>query len=56
MDFRYLKCTIKYGITFVRQKSDFSVVVYIDADYARDLDDKRSTTCYMFTLAGGPIC
>jgi hypothetical protein len=21
-----------------------------------DLDDRRSTTCYVFTIAGGPIC
>ena len=56
MDFRYLKGTIEYGITFVRQKSDLSVVGYVDADYARDLDDRRSTTGYVFTLARGPIC
>jgi hypothetical protein len=54
--FRYLKGTTDYGITFVRQKSDLSVVGYVDADYAGDLDDKRSTTGYVFTLAGGPIC
>jgi hypothetical protein len=54
--FRYLKGTIEYGITSVRQKSDLSVVRYVDADYARDLDDRRSTTDYVFTLARGPIC
>ena len=54
--FRYLKGTTDYDITFVRQKSDLSVVGYMDADYAGDLDDKRSTTGYVFTLIGGPIC
>jgi hypothetical protein len=49
--FRYLKGTIEYGITFVRQKSDLSVVRYVDANYAGDLDDRRSTTSYVFTLA-----
>ena len=29
---------------------------YVDAYYARDLDDKRSTTSYVFTLGEGPIC
>jgi hypothetical protein len=51
-----LRGTIDYDITFVRQKSDLSVVGYVDADYAGDLNDKRSTTGYVFTLAGGPIC
>jgi hypothetical protein len=54
--FRYLKGTTDYGITFVRQKSDLSVVGYVNADYAGDLDDRRLTTGYVFTLAGGPIC
>jgi hypothetical protein len=54
--FIYLKGTIEYGITFVRQKSDLSVIRYVDANYARDLDDRRSTTGYVFTLARGPIC
>jgi hypothetical protein len=51
-----LKGTIKYGITFVRQKSDFSIVRYVDADYEEDLDDRRSITGYVFTLVRGPIC
>ena len=28
----------------------------MDVDYAGDLDDRRSTTGYVFTLTGGPIC
>jgi hypothetical protein len=51
-----LKSTIDYGITFVRQNSDLSIVGNVDADYARDLDDRRSTTGSVFTLAGGLIC
>jgi hypothetical protein len=54
--FRYLKATTNYGITFVRQKSDLSVVGYVNADFAKDLDERRSTTGYVFTLARGPIC
>ena len=29
---------------------------YVDANYERDLDDKRSTTGYVFKLGRGPIC
>ena len=53
--FRYLKGTIDYGITFVKQKSDLSDVGYVDADYVEDLDNRRSTTSYVFTLTRGPI-
>jgi hypothetical protein len=51
--FRYLRGSTDYGITFVRQKRFISCGV--DGDYTRDLDDKRSTTGYVFTLVGGPI-
>jgi hypothetical protein len=45
--FRYLRGTTDYGITFARLKSDMSVVGHVDADYAGDLDDRRSTTGYV---------
>ena len=54
--FRYLKGTMDYGIMFGRQQKDISVVGYVDSDYAGDLDNRRSTTGYVYTLAGGPIC
>ena len=54
--FRYLRGTIDYDIMFSRQQSDHSIVRYVDAGYTRDLDYWRSTTGYMFTLGGGPIC
>jgi hypothetical protein len=52
--FRYLKGITDYGITFVRQKSDLSIVGYVDANYAGDLDDRRSTMGYMFTFCNAP--
>ncbi|CAJ2662759.1 unnamed protein product [Trifolium pratense] len=54
--FRYLKGTIGHGIMFSSEKGNPSVVGYVDSDYAGDMDDKRSTTGYVFTLAGEPIC
>jgi hypothetical protein len=54
--FRYLKGTAEHGILFSRQPRTNSVVGYVDADYACEVDDRRSTTGYVFTLSGGPIC
>uniref|UniRef100_A0A2N9GEX0 Integrase catalytic domain-containing protein n=1 Tax=Fagus sylvatica TaxID=28930 RepID=A0A2N9GEX0_FAGSY len=53
---RYLKGTAEHGILFSRQPGTNSVVGYVDADYAGEVDDRRSTTGYVFTLSGGPIC
>jgi hypothetical protein len=54
--FRYLKGTAKHGILFSRQPRTNSIVRYVDADYAGEMNDRRSTTCYLFILSGGPIC
>ncbi|RVX00523.1 Retrovirus-related Pol polyprotein from transposon TNT 1-94 [Vitis vinifera] len=48
-------CT-RLDLACVVSVSDPSVRGYVDADYAGDLDDRRSTTSYVFTLGGGPIC
>ena len=35
--------------------SDFTVRGYVDSDFAGDLDKRKSTTGYVFTLAGGAV-
>ena len=35
---------------------DNLVVGYVDSDYAGDLDKRQSTTGYLFTMAGEPVC
>ncbi|XP_050338585.1 uncharacterized protein LOC126765044 [Bactrocera neohumeralis] len=50
---RYLKGTIDSGIVYSREVNDLTG--YCDADWASDLDERRSTTGYMFKLQGGPI-
>ena len=54
--FRYLRGTTNYGIMFERQQDELSVRGYVDVDYAGGLNDRRSTTGYVFTLARGLIC
>ena len=34
---------------------DDELIGYCDADWAGDNEDRRSTTGYIFTLAGGPV-
>ena len=53
--FRYLRGITGYGIIFGSQQGDPSVVGYVDLDYAGDINDRRSTTGYVLTLARGPI-
>ena len=54
--FRYFRGTADYDIMFSGHQSVPLVMGYVDADYARDLDDRRSTIGYVFTLGGGPNC
>lgn len=50
---RYLAHTVNRGITF--RGSDVALIGYCDADYAGDLDTRKSTTGYVFTLNGGAV-
>ena len=54
--YRYLNGTTGYGILFARQHGNNSVVGYVDSDYVDNMDDRRSTTGYVFTLSGGLVC
>ena len=51
---RYLNGTIDLGLTYGRG-DNFNLVGFSDADWAGDLDDRKSTTGYLFLLSGGPI-
>lgn len=53
--FRYLRGTINYGILYNGLCEDKRLCGFSDSDYAGDLDTRRSTTGYLFTLAGGAI-
>ena len=55
---RYLHGTRTTGICFERNNGgiDNFSIGYVDSDFASDLDKRRSTTGYIFTMAKGPIC
>ncbi|XP_041995810.1 secreted RxLR effector protein 161-like [Salvia splendens] len=53
---RYIKDTVDIGLLFEQDKSlGHFAVGYCDSDYAGDLDKRRSTTGYLFTLANAPV-
>ena len=52
---RYLRGASDYRLMFGGEMQD-SVIGFVDSDYGGDLDNSKSTTGYIFTLAGTPIC
>ena len=50
---RYIKGTSNTALYFGR--FDFIVRRYVDSDFAGDLDKRKSTIGYVFTLAGGSM-
>ncbi|KAK2998642.1 hypothetical protein RJ639_023717 [Escallonia herrerae] len=54
--FCYLAGSTNFGVMFDRDGAKGEVSGFVDSDYAGDLDSRRSTTGYIFTFYGGPIC
>lgn len=52
---RYLKGTFDYGV-FYGRSSNTNLLGYTDSDYARDMEDRKSTSGYVFMLNGAAIC
>jgi len=50
---KYLRGTMNYGIKY----SGFPAVLegYIDANWISDSDEKKYTSCYVFTLGVGAV-
>jgi hypothetical protein len=53
--FRYLAGTIDLGIHYQEKPGERFLFGYCDADFAGDLDHRKSTSGYLFILGGGPI-
>ncbi|XP_058782874.1 secreted RxLR effector protein 161-like [Vicia villosa] len=47
---RYLRGTVEFGIFYIKEGNN-ELVTYIDNDYVEDLDDKKSTSGYIFLLS-----
>ena len=46
---RYIKETINYGLLYIRC-DDFQLIGYTHSDWVEDVDERKSTTCYVFFL------
>lgn len=53
--FAYLVDTAGLGIKYLRGGSQSILVGFSDMDYAGDMETRRSTTGYIFSLVNGPI-
>jgi hypothetical protein len=51
---RYLKGTFDYGIMYKKRSSN-DLIAYTDSDYAGDLNDRKSTSGYIFLLSSGAV-
>ncbi|XP_059088714.1 uncharacterized protein LOC131884843 [Tigriopus californicus] len=51
---RYLQGTLELGISYSRTSTS-ELVGFLDSDWAGDPEDRKSTSSYVFMLAGGPI-
>eukprot|EP00253_Pinus_taeda_P007026 PITA_07026 len=56
--FRYLRGTSDYGLCYqgkVGLEKVLDICGFVDADWARDLDQRRSTSRHVFNLFGGAV-
>ena len=51
---RYISGTRDYGILYSKS-DDFILVGYTDSDFAGSIDDRKSTSGYIFHLGSGAI-
>ncbi|KAE8666712.1 Ubiquitin carboxyl-terminal hydrolase family protein [Hibiscus syriacus] len=51
---RYVRGTVDLGILYKKQGNK-ELMAYTDSDYARDIDDRKSTSRYVFKLSSGVV-
>ncbi|KAL5560316.1 hypothetical protein UlMin_036527 [Ulmus minor] len=52
--FRYLKGTTDFGI-FYRNGGESSLIGFSDSDYAGDIEDRKSTSGFVFMISSGAV-
>lgn len=52
---RYIKGTTELGVFYKRGEGNARLLAYTDSDYVGDLDDRRSTSGFVFMMASGAI-
>ena len=53
--FRYIKGTLNFGLKFSSDDSEQQLYAFSDADWARDIDTRRSTSGYVFKIANSTV-
>lgn len=51
---RYVKGTVNLGI-FYKRRGDEKLLAYTDSDYAGDINDRKSTSGFVFSMSGGAV-
>ena len=52
---RYIKGTLNYGLKFTADGSEHDLYGFSDADWAGDVDTRRSTSGYVFKVANSTV-
>ena len=53
--FRYLQGTLNIGIIYSSSSSNLNLIGFCDADYAADVDTRKSTSGFLVNLGGSPV-
>ena len=53
---RYVKGTLNFSLRYSKHKSYDALCGYSDSDFAGDMDDRKSTSGYVFFMGSSIIC
>ena len=52
----YVKGTLDFGLRYLKYNSHDAIFGYSDSDFAGDMDDRKSTSGYVFFMGSSIIC